>query len=353
MKKISSIISVVTMVLLLNGCTNNEMLNNSSNVNEKISSSKTIDEKKEYYSDGRLSNVIKLQDGIEVERVSYFYDTENFGLLKITSKNNQKVLIELFYKNAKIASITPYINDKKNGISKFYDMTGKIINEYKYLDDNLIEEFGYEYYDSGELNYKRPIKGKNVEGLVTKYFKNGRIETQAYLTNGLLNGEFREYYENGNLKQTNYYINGKINGIEKKYFENGTLNWEVNIVNDKPEGTYKEYNGNTNKIFNFVSGKREGKQYIYTYSKLSHESNYKNGKQEGIQKTFYYTGNLNWEALYKNDVIQSSKHYLENGNLDMEIIFKDGKAYSGYIYDYDGKKTKMTNAHFNNLGLEY
>lgn len=37
----------------------------------------------------------------------------------------------------------------------------------------------------------------------------------------------------------------------------------------------------------------------------------------------------------------------------MEIIFKDGKAYSGYIYDYDGKKTKMTNAHFNNLGLEY
>lgn len=36
-----------------------------------------------------------------------------------------------------------------------------------------------------------------------------------------------------------------------------------------------------------------------------------------------------------------------------EVEYKNGKAFSGYIYDYNGTKTKMTNAHFNNLGLEY
>jgi PBP1b-binding outer membrane lipoprotein LpoB len=65
MKKISQIISVATTVLLLGGCTNNEMLNNSSNLNGKASSTKNIDEKKEYYPDGRLSNIIKIQDGVE------------------------------------------------------------------------------------------------------------------------------------------------------------------------------------------------------------------------------------------------------------------------------------------------
>ena len=65
MKKISQIISVATTVLLLSGCTNNEMLNISSNLSGKASSTKTVEEKKEYYSDGRLANIIKIQDGVE------------------------------------------------------------------------------------------------------------------------------------------------------------------------------------------------------------------------------------------------------------------------------------------------
>ena len=47
------------------------------------------------------------------------------------------------------------------------------------------------------------------------------------------------------------------------------------------------------------------------------------------------------------------KEYYKTGDLKKEILFKDGKAVSGSMYTKDGKKRKMTNAHFHKMGFEY
>ena len=57
---------------------------------------------------------------------------------------------------------------------------------------------------------------------------------------------------------------------------------------------------------------------------------------------------------FKNGELEgnSIKYYI-NGNLQYEIDFKNGEAISGYMYNIDGKKTKMTNAHLHNYINKY
>jgi antitoxin component YwqK of YwqJK toxin-antitoxin module len=86
---------------------------------------------------------------------------------------------------------------------------------------------------------------------------------------------------------------------------------------------------------------------------VSLESFYKNGLKDGITKDYFESGELSWETLYKNGLAINSKQYFKGGKLRAEVEYKNGKAFSGEIYTFEGQKSKMTNAHFNNLGLEY
>ena len=56
---------------------------------------------------------------------------------------------------------------------------------------------------------------------------------------------------------------------------------------------------------------------------------YKNGKKEGVEKWYYRSGELIWEALYKN-----------------------GQPISGYKYSKDGIKRPLTNAHLHILNTK-
>lgn len=273
MKKTISI-SLICLFLGINA--NAETLNDKNSIN-------SIVEKKEYLDNGKIKNITKSQNGSEIERINHIYfDTGELDS-KITYKNNQIVLKEIFHKSGRLLVSEPYLNDllngdvktyqtngklflittflngKKEGVSILYDIYGKAIKELKYSNDNLLEEIWYQYYDSGEL------------------------------------------------KQSNTYINGKVNGIEKAYFKNGNLQWEVNIVDNKVDGTYKEY---------FPTGE------------LKHIALYKNGKEDVL-----------------------SKQYFNNGQIRTEIEYKDEKPLSGYIYDSNGLKIKMTDLDFIDLSL--
>ncbi len=72
---------------------------------------------------------------------------------------------------------------------------------------------------------------------------------------------------------------------------------------------------------------------------------FKNGKLNGVQKEYYESGEIKSERTYKdgkrNGVL---KKYYKSGNLKEEVTLANGKAISGYLYDEDGKKRKMTDA---------
>ncbi|MDN5128726.1 toxin-antitoxin system YwqK family antitoxin [Aliarcobacter butzleri] len=292
-------ISIVLLCLFLGISTNAENLNENTSIN-------SISEKKEYFDNGKIKNITKFQNGSEVERINHIYfDTGELDS-KITYKNNQIVLKDIYHKSGRLLVSEPYLNDllngevkvfhtngklflvttflngKKEGVSKIYDINEKVIKEFKYSNDNLIEETWYQYYDSGEL------------------------------------------------KQSNSYLNGKKNGIEKAYFKNGNLQWEVTIVDNKLDGTYKEY---------------------FSTGELKHIALYKNGKEDGISKQYFKEGVLSWEFYYQDGKRLKTKQYFNNGQIRTEIEYKDEKPFSGYIYDSNGNKTKMTDLDFINLSL--
>ena len=56
------------------------------------------------------------------------------------------------------------------------------------------------------------------------------------------------------------------------------------------------------------------------------------------------------ELPYKDGVLEGlAKTYYPNGNLQAEVNCSRGKAVSGYLYDQEGNRTKMTNAHLHNI----
>jgi len=62
---------------------------------------------------------------------------------------------------------------------------------------------------------------------------------------------------------------------------------------------------------------------------------------------------LSWEETYENGKKIKAIQYYKGGNLASEIFFKNGKVVKGYGYTPQGKKSKLTHAHFHNMGLEY
>ena len=144
-----------------------------------------------------------------------------------------------------------------------------------------------------------------------------------------ITGVVKSYYENGNLEAEGNFKDGKQEGLGKSYYDNGNLEAEGNFKDGKLEGLGKEYYENGN---------------------LKGEKNFKDGKLEGLSKAYYDNGNLKAEVNFKDDKPEGLfKVYYENGNLGVEINFKDGKAVSGYMYDIDGEKKEMTNAHLHNM----
>ena len=124
-------------------------------------------------------------------------------------------------------------------------------------------------------------------------------------TNLPLDGEVFFYDANGNLEFEGPYKNGKAEGLVKIYYKSGSLLAEVP---------------------------------------------FKNGKREGLSRIYDENGNLQIEMPFKNDECEGlAKAYYENGNLLAEANFSRGKAVSGYRYDWEGNRTKMTNAHLHNL----
>ncbi len=118
----------------------------------------------------------------------------------------------------------------------------------------------------------------------------------------------KEYYPSGKLKSKTRFKDGQLNGVSKEYYESGKIRVEMPFKNGKLNGVQKEY---------------------YESGQLESERTYKDGKRNGVLKKYYNSG----ELLKK-------------------VIYKDGKGISGYLYDEDGKKRKMTNAHFHTFNPE-
>ena len=121
----------------------------------------------------------------------------------------------------------------------------------------------------------------------------------------------------------------------------------ISIETKKPiNGIMKTYYLNLEDMFDPNTAANTGE--------LKAEMTYEDGQMNGILQRYYKTGKLKLETTVKDGKsIGIVKIYFKTGELKGKISFKNGKAIQGFKYTQDGKKIKMTNAHFHNLGLKY
>ena len=151
------------------------------------------------------------------------------GKYKIAEKNGIGKIYDL--EADKLIFDGEYLNGKKNGKGKEYNIYGELEFEGEYLDGKrhrkgkeykygkLIFEGKYnngkkwngKLYNDGFLEYEI-ITGN---GKIKDYYSNNALRFEGELVNGVRHGKGKEYYDNNEIKFEGEYSGGKRNGKGK------------------------------------------------------------------------------------------------------------------------------------------
>lgn len=128
----------------------------------------------------------------------YFDSTGKVKARVEYSSNGNEAYTTSYYPNGRKMSEGLYLNEKREGEWKFYN-----------LDTLLISE---EYYENGQPTGK----WKN-------YYQNGALLEEITYKNGIKDGPWKQYYFDGPVKLSAKYINGKLEGLATFYHPNGRV----------------------------------------------------------------------------------------------------------------------------------
>lgn len=97
---------------------------------------------------------------------------------------------------------------------------------------------------------------KEVKTIITSFNKNGKILKIEEKQDNMLNGFVIEYYESGSIKEKTRYLKGEKNGIKSIFKENGHILSEESYINNLLDGYSFYYKGKgvVDKLF-YKNGK--------------------------------------------------------------------------------------------------
>lgn len=220
----------------------------------------------------------------------------------------------------------PFINGKRYGVAKFYQITGEIWIEVPYIND-VREGLAKAYYINGNLKYEVNYHNDKQHGIRKNYDKTGNLigefsckngspdgsckifsnkgalKVEFYCCNGLPEGNIKNYYQSGELNSEGFFEKGKINGIVKEYYKSGIIKAETEYLNNFPNGTSKNY---------------------YESGKLKSKGSYEDGEPVGEHIAYDRYGNIKNIEFYINGKLKKTEQY-EKGNLISTTICSDEK----------------------------
>lgn len=315
---------------------------------------------KEYNSDGTIILLTEYRKGYVVRR-EFINRVDAIGKKQGTWK--------YFYDNDLLKTECSYVNDRKHGFLKEYDIQGNLLKIEKYENDQLIIdaletrklEMRIDYYSNGTPKIIGTYYNGIAEGVRREYNEKGKV-VQSYVMKsgfivakgvmddaGLKQGKWEEYYDeryakpneklirakgtyknskqigewiyylpNGNIEiEGGFNDNGKKEGLWTWYYTNGSVLITENFVDGNKEGLYTEYDENKKVIIsgNFIDDKEDGK-WIRTNKDFVEQGKYTEGKREGFWKGFYTNGKTCYECYFNNDNFDNKySRYWENGSI--------------------------------------
>ena len=266
-------------------------------------------------SEGRRRNhlldsiwVFYTQTGDTLEKIDYLYGKKSGYYLKYKRDRSYGLYVwsrELFaadkrqgtayiyYPDGTIKQTLPYLDGKKQGLSKEFDEEGNIITLYEYNNDFLIS--------------RERINRKDAEGIKQgswkEFYENGNIKKEMTYRGGLLHGYYKEYNDKGILITTMLYDNGKIVegniddnpeiDIRNRYDNEGNLVFSGPFKMGVPVGIHREYNTDGTVKSSVI--------YNDQGIKVSEGIVTEDGRRNGAWKNFYENGVVREEGQYDNN----------------------------------------------------
>jgi len=117
---------------------------------------------------------------------SYVYSTELFA------GDKKEGTAKIFFPEGKIKQTIPYVNGKKDGLSREYDREGRVISLLEYNNDFLISREKINFTDASGLK----------QGEWLDFWPEGTIKTERNYRDDMLHGYYKEYDERGKLLVT-------------------------------------------------------------------------------------------------------------------------------------------------------
>jgi antitoxin component YwqK of YwqJK toxin-antitoxin module len=276
--------------------------------------SKLIEEAE--YENGKLNGIRKNYNSF------YTRDGYNGNLFAEAHYKNGELngLKKEFYKfEGTLQSANEYLNDKKTGVSIYYNVQGKKISEVTYKDDKKQgKEFLYD--DNGILNSEYIYVLDEKEGPFKVYYhSNGKVKREGNYSRNMLNGIVKEYYNNGSIMNEGNYSNNRKNGPYKEYFENGKLKLDANYLNDKRNGKHKTF---------------------YETGQIESEISWANDKLHGPEIRYYYNGKVNRKTTIDTNSLAFAYGYPFNDEHVIGDYYKyneDGTLSNHYFAYKDGR----------------
>lgn len=315
---------------------------------------------REYNQDGVLTLIIDYREGREVDRniINQYKDSLKHGVW------------QEFYPNGKIKKEENYKNGILSGIVKFYDISGELINAYRYDEGELkdtavnieneidiVEEF-YNLRDK-DGNFIKRKSGGFKEGIPVgvhrTYDSLGRVNSSRMydrvgnlIAEGIVNeegdklGDWKYYYSSGKLKSNGRYRNNRRIGSWKYYFATGEVEQEGIFKRGVPDGLWKWYfkSGSIKREEYYRLGMEEGESLEYdNEGNIIAQGNYIEGMKEGKWRYNFYFHTE--EGAYVNDYKDGEwLYYYSNGEKYFNGNFSQGNKNGKHIYFYKNGKIK-------------
>ena len=339
-------------------------------------------------SEGRRRNhlldsiwVFYTQTGDTLEKIDYLYGKKSGYYLKYKRDRSYGLYIwsrelyandmrqgtaYLYYPNGSVRQSIPYIEGKKQGLSREYDEEGNIITLYEYNNDFLVSRERINRFD----------ENGDKQGPWKEFYDNGNIKKEMTFRNGLLHGYYKEYNERGILTSTMLYDNGKIVegnvedspevdirndfdsdgnlvfsgpfrmgvpvGIHREYNTDGSVKSSV-IYNDRGikvsegivtedgrrHGPWKNFyeNGKVKEEGEYDYNRRTGEWTFYNREgRIIQTGTYRNGRPEGLWKWYYPEGSiLREEGYFQGKRDGQFIEYSKNGDIISQGEYLDGE----------------------------
>jgi antitoxin component YwqK of YwqJK toxin-antitoxin module len=309
-----------------------EYINRFDNEKRKQGSWKTFYEdytvkSESFYKNGLLEGMVKYYNerGKLIESQLY----KEGVLVKNTALTDENVVEVRTERNpnGSIKSKGAYQGDKKIGIHAYFDAAGAIDSALQFDPTGII--IGKGAVDTLEIK----------QGAWEEFDSLGHVAAKGSYKNGESQGKWIFYNSKGKIIQQGSYTKGKPQGSWVWYYDNGSTRREEEYLRGFADGQSTEYDAQGNVIAKgeFLEGERNG-NWIFKVGDVVIKGKYDNGLRDGEWNYFYADSTLKYKGKYVQDEPDGWHYtYYTNGKLKAEEYYIMGRREKTWrYYSIDG-----------------